>query len=110
MRMAEPVLVRSGQAEFWVEVADTDQGPRPASPQDTDTALDLEAVRETVTEIGTKLTEAWQAAKPQEASVEFALKLVVKSGKLTGLLAEGSGEAGLKVTLTWRRPVDSAKP
>jgi hypothetical protein len=40
--------------------------------------------------------------KPAEASVELALKLVVKSGKLTGLLVEGGGEAALKVTLTWK--------
>jgi hypothetical protein len=53
-------------------------------------------------QIGTKLTEAWEVVKPQEASVEFSLKLMAMNSKLSGLLIEGSGEASLKVTLTWK--------
>jgi hypothetical protein len=52
--------------------------------------------------IATDLAAAWERVKPSEASVEFSLALTVKSGKLTGLLVEGGGEAALKVTLTWK--------
>ncbi len=43
------------------------------------------------------------AAKPDKMTAELGLKLAVKSGKLTGMLVEGSGTASLKVTLEWQR-------
>jgi hypothetical protein len=67
-----------------------------------DEVLSFEGVRSTVSAICGDLARAWEAVKPSEATVEFALKLAVKSGKLTGLLVDGSGEAGLKITLTWK--------
>jgi hypothetical protein len=48
------------------------------------------------------LAETWEHVKPAEATVEFALGLVARQGKLTELLVEGGGEASLKVTLTCR--------
>jgi hypothetical protein len=48
------------------------------------------------------LAKAWEAVKPSEATVEFALNVAVRSGKLTGLVVEGGGQASLKVTLTWK--------
>lgn len=39
--------------------------------------------------------------KPSKVGVEFGLKLAVKSGKLTSVLAEASGEASLVVKLEW---------
>ncbi|MGI9003124.1 MAG: CU044_2847 family protein [Pseudonocardia sp.] len=33
--------------------------------------------------------------------MEFGLTLTARSGKLTGLVVDGEGEASLKVTLTW---------
>lgn len=95
--MSEDVLVRSGEAEFWVRVADTG-GP---STIGLGKAMSFEGVRKTVEEIGSQLSAAWDRVKPNEAVVEFGLVLTAKSGKLTGLLMDGEGEASLKVTLTW---------
>jgi hypothetical protein len=96
--MGRPVLVRSEGVEFYVEVAEQG-GPQPVGLEDV---MSFEGVRETVTAIGKELSKAWDAVQPAEASVELGLKLAIKSGKLTGLLVEGGGEASLKVTLTWK--------
>jgi Trypsin-co-occurring domain 1 len=97
--MGQERLVVADGVEFFVEVAEG-EGPRPID--DRDGALSFRGVRETVTAIGTELTQAWETVKPDEARVEFALKLTAKSGKLTGLLVEGGGEASLTVALTWK--------
>jgi hypothetical protein len=39
------------------------------------------------------------------------LKLSAKSGRLTGLLVEGGGEASLAIALTWKKsPAGAAGP
>ena len=40
-------------------------------------------------------------AKPGKVTVQLGLELVVKSGKLVGLLVEGEGTGSLTVTLEW---------
>jgi hypothetical protein len=97
--MSQERLVVVEGVEFFVEVAE-DEGPRPID--DRGGPLSFDGVRETVTAIGTQLTQAWETVRPDEARVEFALKLTAKSGRLTGLLVEGGGEASLTVTLTWK--------
>jgi hypothetical protein len=96
--MAQMVLVRAEGVEFYAEVADAG-GPQPVG---LNQVLSFEGVRDTVTAVCKELAKAWETVKPTEASVELALKLAVRSGKLTGLLVEGGGEATLKVTLTWK--------
>jgi hypothetical protein len=96
--MGQPVLVRADGVEFYAEVADSG-GPETIA---LDQVLSFEGVRDTISGIGKELARAWESVKPAEASVELALKLVAKSGKLTGLLVEGGGEASLKITLTWK--------
>jgi Trypsin-co-occurring domain 1 len=96
--MGRVVLVRADGVEFLAEVAGED-GPQTVGLGDV---LSFDGVRETVTAIGKELSKAWDTVKPAEASVELGLKLAVKSGKLTGLLVEGGGEATLKIMLTWK--------
>jgi hypothetical protein len=96
--VGQPVLVRADGAEFYAEVDDTG-GPQTVG---LDEVLSFEGVRSTVSAICGELAKAWEAAKPAEATVEFALKLTAKSGKLTGLLVEGGGEASLNIRLTWK--------
>lgn len=96
--MGQPVLVRAEGAEFYVQVADT-VGPQAVG---LDQVMSFEGVRETVTEICKELAKAWDVVKPAEASVELALKVVARAGKLTGLLVEGGGEAALTIRLTWK--------
>ena len=93
-------LVRVGDVEFFVEVADGG-GPRTVGVAD---ALSLDGVRDTVEAVAATLAAVWQRVRPAEASVEFGLSLTTRAGKLTGLLIDGEGSASLRVTLTWRSP------
>lgn len=102
--MAERQLVRAGGAEFYVEIDDVG-GPSTISDRGP---LSFDGVRTTVEGIATELAQAWQKVKPSEATVAFGLKLTAKSGKLTGLMVEGGGEASLTVTLTWKPPPDAS--
>ena len=104
--MTQQRLVSAGGAEFYVEVADAVGGP--TTIRDDGVPLSFDGVRATVEGIATELAGVWQRVKPSEASVEFGLKLTAKSGKLTGLVIEGGGEAALTITLTWKQP--EAKP
>lgn len=95
--MGEVVTAVADGVEFYVEVADAG-GP---SNVGLDEVLSFSGVRSTVQAIAGELTSAWRAVRPDEASVEFALALKAKEGKLTGLLVSGGAEASLKVTLKW---------
>ncbi|MEV4431537.1 CU044_2847 family protein [Streptomyces sp. NPDC049555] len=41
------------------------------------------------------------AARPHEVAVEFGIELSAEAGKVVSLLADGSGKASVKVSLTW---------
>lgn len=99
--VVERRLVSAGGAEFYVEVAEVGG---PTTIQDDGGVLAFDGVRATIEGIAAELGEAWQKVKPTEASVAFGLKLTAKSGKLTGLVVEGGGEASLAVTMTWKQP------
>lgn len=64
--------------------------------------FDFKGVQDALEGISKAVQSAVAAAKPDEVTVELGLELAVKSGKLTGLLVEGSGTGSLAVTLTWR--------
>jgi|ERR1700733_141184 len=107
--MSHQQLVRSGSTEFFVEV--TERTDESLLHHHDGTSVPFEGVRETIEEIGRSLTHAWDEVKPDEASVEFGLKLTAKPGKLTGILVEGGGEATLDIKLTWKTkaaPSDAA--
>ncbi|MDQ1295877.1 MAG: hypothetical protein QG608_3764 [Actinomycetota bacterium] len=97
--MGDRRLVTAGEAQFYVEV---DEAGGPTTIGDSG-ALSFDGVRDTVEGIATELSQVWDKVRPSEASVAFGLKLTAKSGKLTGLIVEGGGEASLTVTLTWSR-------
>lgn len=97
-------LVTAGGAQFYVEV---EGSGGPTTIGDDGGPMSFDGVRGTVEGLATELGEVWERVKPTEAQVEFALKVVAKSGKLTGLIVEGGGESTLTVTLTWKRADDS---
>lgn len=97
--VAQRVLVKSGETEFFVEVADGG-GPRTVS---ADGAFSFDGVGAALEEIGAHVTGACRRVMPDEASVEFGLSVTVKSGKLAAVLVEGSAEASLKITMSWHR-------
>ncbi|HZN72886.1 MAG TPA: CU044_2847 family protein [Micromonosporaceae bacterium] len=101
--MAQAVPVSASGVEFYAEV-DTPSGPSNVA---LDRVFSFDGVRETVQAISWELLQAWEAVRPDEASVEFALTLKVTEGRLTGLLVSGGAEGALKVTLSWRRGTDS---
>jgi hypothetical protein len=98
------VEVAAGGTVFYVELAEESDD---VSASDgvgvvaTVDELDLSGVRGTIEAIAGELAQAWEQVRPSEATVEFSLKVVGKTGKLTGLLVEGGAEAALKVSLTW---------
>jgi hypothetical protein len=93
-------LVRVGNVEFFVELAD----PGGARPVGVDEAFSFDGVRQTIEAIAGELSQAWDKVKPTEATVEFGLSLTAKTGKLTGLVVDGSAAASLKVSLVWKTP------
>lgn len=106
--MSYEQLVKTDKAEFYVEVAErpvaraTDEAEESLLGSGHLPDVPFDGVRHTIEEIGETLAHAWDAAKPDEASVEFGLKLTAKTGKLTGILVEGGGEATMSVKLTWK--------
>jgi hypothetical protein len=96
--MGDRVPVRVGDTEFYVEVSDSG-GPQIVGLGD---ALSFDGVRDTVDAIASTLGQVWEKVQPNEATVEFGLSLTAKSGKLTGLLVDGEGEASLTITLVWK--------
>jgi hypothetical protein len=66
-------------------------------------ALSFDGVRDTLEAVAGQLAMVWQKVQPAEATVELGFSLSTKTGKLTALLVEGSGEASLKVARGSRR-------
>ena len=64
--------------------------------------LNIDGAMNAVKGIASKVHGVLETVSPQEASVEFGIKLAAKSGTLTGLLVEGSGDASFKITLKWK--------
>jgi hypothetical protein len=99
--MSSQYPVTIGGTTFYIQ-ADPGMNGGPVGPVGLDEVFSFENVRGAVEGIATELRQACTRARPDEASVEFGLGLVVKSGKLSALLVDGSGSASLKVSLTWR--------
>lgn len=98
--MGQPVLVRAGETEFYVDVSGQGTGPQTVGLDDV---LSFDGVKKALETIGGEVASVWEKIRPAEASVEFGLSLRVRQGKLTGLLVEGGGDASLKVNVVWRR-------
>jgi len=93
-----PVTLPSGQtilARVQVE------GPVDVGAGATLRRLAIADLRETVEGVTQSVAQALRRVRPDEVSVEFGVELAVKTGKLTSVLAEGSGKASIKLTLTW---------
>jgi hypothetical protein len=97
--MARPVEVREGTVAFYAQVSETDDSD--LQTIGLDEVMSLDGVQDTIEAIGSRLAMACKRVRPTEATVEFGLKLTARSGKLTGLLVEGGGEATLQVKMTW---------
>ena len=64
--------------------------------------LSFDGVAESIESVAGRVTAALDRVKPDSASVEFGVDVGVEAGALTGLIAKGTGNATLKVTLEWK--------
>jgi hypothetical protein len=77
------------------------EGPVDVGAGATLRRLAIDDLRETVEGVTQSVAQALRRVRPDEVSVEFGVELAVKTGKLTSVLAEGSGTASIRLTLTW---------
>jgi hypothetical protein len=63
--------------------------------------FDFKGVADTLEGVAEALRSSLAKARPSNVTVELGVELVVKSGKLTGLIVEGEGKGSLTVTLEW---------
>ncbi|VEP18468.1 Genome sequencing data, contig C223 [Hyella patelloides LEGE 07179] len=68
--------------------------------QDVST-LSFQGVTDTIEAVTQALATSINKVKPDKATVEIGFDIVVKSGKLTTLIVDGSNKANLKLTLQW---------
>lgn len=63
--------------------------------------LRTEDIKGVLEGIASMIESSVEKLRPKKTAVEFSLELAVASGKLTALIAQGSGKASLKVRLEW---------
>jgi hypothetical protein len=63
--------------------------------------FNLDEITPTLEGIATTLRASVEKVRPSKVTVAFGIELVVKSGKLSGLLVEGQGGGSLTVTIEW---------
>lgn len=71
--------------------------------------LDFDEVQKAIAGMGQVARQALTAVAPTTATVEFKVGLRFQAGRLLALLAEGEGDAALKVTLTWGGATDAGE-
>lgn len=67
--------------------------------------LRADEIKDVLEGIASVLASSVEKVRPTKTVVEFSLELAVEAGKLTALIAQGSGKASLKVTLEWEGSV-----
>lgn len=85
---------------IWARIAEHD-GPTVVSAMAALHRLSLAELRSTIQGVSRSMHAALDGLNPDEVTVEFGLELGIKAGKLTSVLAEGSGKASIKVTVGW---------
>jgi hypothetical protein len=66
----------------------------------------FDGVVDSIQTISEKLASALDKVKPDSASIEFGVDVAVEAGSLTALIAKGSANATLKITLAWQASAD----
>jgi hypothetical protein len=94
--MSEPIKVALDQGRYLLIEAETLGEERVSSR-----IPNFSEVEATIIEIGQRFERILAGIKPKSASVEFGLKFAMESGQLTALVVKGTGEANLKITLSW---------
>ncbi|MGW6964549.1 CU044_2847 family protein [Streptomyces zaomyceticus] len=98
----------------WARVSDVQELGRGGGFQDT-------GVRDRVVSMAGGLTDVVRGVVgslragldpqgPVEVAVSFGIELSAQSGKVIGVLADGSGKASVNVSLTWTEPGPTPDP
>ncbi|MFB7539116.1 CU044_2847 family protein [Streptomyces zaomyceticus] len=98
----------------WARVSDVQELGRGGGFQDT-------GVRDRVVSMAGGLTDVVRGVVgslragldpqgPVEVAVSFGIELSAQSGKVIGVLADGSGKASVSVSLTWTEPGPTPDP
>ncbi|MBL7781950.1 MAG: hypothetical protein JNM22_12085 [Saprospiraceae bacterium] len=53
--------------------------------------------------IANSFMDTLRKTNPQKATIEFGMDIAIESGALTALIAKGTAEANLKITLEWEK-------
>lgn len=64
--------------------------------------FNFKEVGETLEGIAAAIKSSLEQVAPDNVTVELALELAVKNGRLSGLIVEGGGKGALNVTLEWK--------
>jgi hypothetical protein len=70
--------------------------------------LDLDGVTQVLDGVTQAVRAGLAKAAPTKVSVELGVELVVKSGKLLGMIVDGETKGSLTITLEWDRGAGSA--
>ncbi|GAA2611282.1 CU044_2847 family protein [Paractinoplanes durhamensis] len=98
--MSEVIEVQLPTGQIILARVD-DDGPADVGAHDARWKLAMDDLQATVEGVTETVAAALERVRPDAVSLEFGLELSVKTGKLTSILAEGSGKASLKLTLSW---------
>jgi len=88
-------------ARALVRAVDVDGVSGGATKTSARSVFDFREVTGALEGLAQGVQEAVAKVTPDKVTLELGLELVVKSGKLTGLLVEGQGTGSLTVTLEW---------
>lgn len=64
--------------------------------------LSFESVFESIKSLSSQLKDLLNNIGPKEAEIEFSIGIKYESSKIMAVLVNGSVDASLKVTLTWK--------
>ena len=65
--------------------------------------FNISEVLERIESVAHSFMETLRKTNPQKAIIEFGMDIAIESGSLTALIAKGSAEANLKITLEWEK-------
>jgi len=90
-------------AMVLAEVEQVEVGVEGAEKTGAASKLDFADVGKTLQGVAQVIHNALDSIKPERTTVELGLAVRAHSGKLTGLLVEGEGEANLLIRLEWAK-------
>ncbi|MFJ2934585.1 CU044_2847 family protein [Streptomyces sp. NPDC087219] len=98
----------------WARVSDVQELGRGGGFQDTGVKDRVVSMAGGLTDVVRGVVGSLRAGLDPQGSVEvavsFGIELSAQSGKVIGVLADGSGKASVNVSLTWTEPGRAAEP